>query len=639
MTKLTQLITESQLIALQRQYYNKAKKNIEENNKQKFKGLMEIISSEVTIMTAIHNMKSNHGSKTVGTDDKMINDFLEESYEFVIQTVKEQLTNYSPSAIRRVHIPKGNGKYRPLGIPTILDRIIQECIRIIIEPILEAQFFKHSYGFRPYRETAHAIERIVYVNNRVGYHIAIEGDIKGCFDNMSHRVLIKQLWNMGIKDRRLLTIINKMLKSPIMEDGNIRPNDIGLPQGGILSPLLANAYMHKLDSWVTREWEEKKLRSVKSTRPATALRNHSNMNNPEFFVRYADDWVLLTDSLSSAEYWKSKITKYLSEAMKLELSQEKTHITNMKKKPIKFLGFLIKARPMGKKGKYLGYVYPDRDRLELKIKGLKEQFKRVRFASNSDWRIHEINILNSKLRGIINYYSSATGVNLSMREFKERVKYASYKSIKKHGAKWVPANQCINLKLAYSERTEQVPAIKYKNEWYGIISLSFATWQKVPCKNQLETPYTIEGQKMYLTRTGKIPLMVRVQELVNSPTYGKYIKNSNPKKKRLYTFEFFMNRCYAFNRDKGKCKICGKYLYPSQTETHHIDSTLPTDKLNKITNLATTCECCHENIHKKNFNIEECKLDDKKIKKLLKYRQIIQDRISNNIPNNALSNR
>ena len=626
MTKLTNLKAESDLVEIQRKLFETAKQNSKENKKLKFKGLMEIISSEITIMTAIHNMKSNQGSKTVGTDNKTIRDFLEESYEFVIDTVKEQLNNYNPSAIRRVHIPKGNGKLRPLGIPTILDRIIQECIRIVIEPILEAQFFEHSYGFRPYREASHAIERIVYINNRVGYHIAVEGDIKGCFDNMNHRVLIKQLWNMGIKDRRLLAIINSMLKSPIEEGEEIRENTIGLPQGGILSPLLANAYMHKLDKWVTREWECKKLRSAKAARPASVMRKYGTINNPEFFVRYADDWVLITDSLKSAQYWKAKIAKYLKYEMKLELSEEKTHITNMKKKPIQFLGFNIKARPIGPNGKYVGYVYPNSERLGKKVKDLKEQLHKVRYASNLDWTIHEINILNSKIRGIMNYYSSATGVNETMRAYKEYLKYACYKAIKKRGGKWIPANQCVNLKLTFNERTEQVPAIKYGDDWYGIISIGFATWQKVACKNQEETPYSHKGVQLYMNRTGKLPLGLRVQELVNSTSYGKYIKNKgsgNLRRKRLYTFEFFMNRCYAYNRDKGKCKVCGKALFASEVETHHIDYTVPNDKLNKINNLATVCEECHENIHRNSIEELITNMDGKQYKKLLKYREII----------------
>lgn len=625
MTKLTIPKTEQELADIQRDFFEKATHNKENRLKQKFKGLLEIISSEVTIMTAIHNIKSNNGSKTKGTDDKIINDYLEKSYDEVINIIQEQFKQYNPRSIKRVHIPKSNGKLRPLGIPTMIDRIIQECIKIVIEPILEAQFFKHSYGYRPYREGAHAVERIVYINNRIGYHIAVEGDIKGCFDNMNHRIIIKQLWNMGIKDKRLLAIINSMLKAPIQEDGLISESKIGLPQGGILSPLLANAYMHKLDTWITREWELKKLRTAKAACVSTTLRKYSTINNPAFFVRYADDWVLLTDSLESAQYWKAKITKYLSDTMKLELSQEKTHITNMKKKPIKFLGFKIKSLPIGKQGKFLGYVYPDEERLEPKIRELKEQLHKVRKATNRDWVIHEINILNSQIRGIMNYYSSATGVNLAMRKYKENLKYSSYKALKKWGGKWKPANQCVNLKISYEERSEQVPAIKYKDQWYGIISIGFATWQKVACKNQEENPFTPKGTSLYFNRTGKTPLGKRVQELIDTTQYGSYILRQGIRnnRSRLYTFEFYMNRCYAFNRDKGKCKVCGKFMYPSSTVTHHINYILPNEKVNKIGNLATLCEPCHNDIHNKQANFECKRLQSTELKKLYKYRDII----------------
>ena len=151
------------------------------------------------------------------------------------------------------------------------------------------------------------------------------------------------------------------------------------------------------------------------------------------------------------------------------------------------------------------------------------------------------------------------------------------------------------------------------------------TWERVSCKNPDETPYTSEGMQKYMTRTGKKPIQARVQELIDTTSYGNYIKRqqSNYRENRLYTFEFYMNRCYAFNRDKGKCKICGKYLYPNQTETHHINIRLPNDKVNKITNLATVCADCHENIHRKLFNPEDVGLESNKLKKLNKYRDIV----------------
>lgn len=625
MTKLKEPKTEVELRKILDNLFALAKDNHTNNRTQKFNGLLEVIASEVVILTAIHNIKSNQGSTTVGIDKKDINDILQGDFEENIKIIKNNIYEYNPNEIRRVYIKKANGKLRPLGIPTIMDRIIQECIRIVIEPIFEAQFFKQSYGFRPFRETSHAVERIIYVNNRVGYHWAVEGDIKGCFDNMNHRVMIKQLYNMGIKDRRVLAIINTMLKSPINDNGEVIKCTVGIPQGGIISPLLANAYMHKLDMWVSKSWEEKSLRTAKVARPASTLRQYSTITKPEFFIRYADDWVIITNNKSSAEYWKYKVGKYLRDTMKLELSEEKTHVTNMRKKAIKFLGFKIKVVQKGKKGKYVGYSYPIEERLVEKLKSLKQQFHNIRFASDKEWTVHEINILNSKLRGIINYYSSATGVNEVFRNYREWIKYASYKSIKKRGGQWIPVNQCSNLKPTYGDRTEQVAAIKVENEWVGIISLSFATWTKVPCFNQDMTPYTEYGRELYAIKNKKRPLQSRVEELLETP-YGDYIKgrNSSSRRRKLYSLEFYLNRCYAFNRDKGKCKICDNQLNPKLTETHHINDKLPPNQVNKITNLASLCRDCHHNVHSTvdpNILYESKKHKDK----LIKYRDKFQE--------------
>ncbi|MFZ2463515.1 MAG: reverse transcriptase domain-containing protein, partial [Caldibacillus thermoamylovorans] len=275
--------------------YAITKECLEKGDIPRFKGLTEIASSDVVIVSAIHKIKANRGSKTAGTDGQTINDILTQNYNAVINFVKRSFKKYKPKPIRRVFIPKpGKKEKRPLGIPTIADRIIQECVRMTIEPILEAQFFQHSYGFRPYRDTKHAIERCVFICNRIGYNWVIEGDIKGFFDNVDHTILIKQLWHMGIRDRRMLMIIKAMLKAGVMKETKV--NEMGTPQGGILSPLLANVYLHKLDQLITREWEEKRMRNGTTIRTAkfNSLRNYSTITRPEFYVRYADDWVLFT---------------------------------------------------------------------------------------------------------------------------------------------------------------------------------------------------------------------------------------------------------------------------------------------------------------------------------------------------------
>lgn len=412
--------------------YAITKECLEKGDIPRFKGLVEIASSDVVIVSAIHKIKANQGSKTAGTDGQTINDILTQNYDEVINFVKRCFKNYKPKLIRRVYIPKpGKKKKRPLGIPTIADRTIQECVRMTIEPILEAQFFQHSYGFRPYRDTKQAIERCVFICNRIGYNWVIEGDIKGFFDNVNHTILIKQLWHMGIRDRRMLMIIKAMLKAGVMKETKV--NEIGTPQGGIISPLLANVYLHKLDQWITREWEEKKMRNGTAIRTSkfNSLRNHSTITRPEFYVRYADDWVLFTDSRENAEKWKYRIKKYLKENLKLELSDDKTLITNIKKKPMKFLGFKIKMLPHGKNGKYVGYASADTEKVKRKVEQIKKDLRELKFVSNQEWLVTDINRINSKIRGIINYYSSAPSINRDVRQFREILKYASYKAIKK----------------------------------------------------------------------------------------------------------------------------------------------------------------------------------------------------------------
>jgi len=312
------LESESNLQSILDYLYATTKQAIEEGKLPKFKNLLELAKSEITIITAIHNIKSNHGSKTAGTDGVIIPNILQQQYPEVIQMVKNALDNYNPHLLRRVWIPKpGKDEKRPLGIPAVIDRIVQEILRIIIEPIMEAQFFKHSYGFRPMRDTHMALERATNVCHNTGYHWIIEGDIKGCFDNINHTKLIKQLWHMGIHDRRILMIIKKMLKAGIMDE--IKTIELGTPQGGIISPLLANVYLHKLDKWIVREWEEKKTKhEYTHTNRVKALKK-TNLK-PAYLIRYADDWILITNTKANAEKWKRRIEKYLDTKLKLKLS-------------------------------------------------------------------------------------------------------------------------------------------------------------------------------------------------------------------------------------------------------------------------------------------------------------------------------
>lgn len=256
--------TETQLREILDKLYQHSKEAYGVGNRPAFNGLLEIMSAETTIVTAIHNIKSNRGSKTPGVDSKTMRNYLQRPFPRVVKEIQSAFKNFEPQKIRRVYIDKpGKAEKRPLGIPTIRDRIVQECMRIVLEPIFEAQFFAHSYGFRPMRDAPTAMERAKVLIHHTGYYWIIEGDISKCFDRIDHAILLKRLYHIGVRDRRVLQIIKAMLKAGIMDECEV--NEEGTPQGGLISPLLANVYLDIMDEWITKQWECKKTRTTYST--------------------------------------------------------------------------------------------------------------------------------------------------------------------------------------------------------------------------------------------------------------------------------------------------------------------------------------------------------------------------------------
>ena len=256
-------------------------------NGANFNKLYEKIIEESNILLAYRNIKANTGSNTKGTDGKTIKDVADMTNEQVIAMVRARLSKYRPQSVRRVEIKKDNGKLRPLGIPTMSDRLIQQCILQILEPICEAKFHNHSFGFRPNRSTEHAIATMYKMINCQNLHFVVDIDVKGFFDNVDHGKLLKQMWTMGIQDKELLCIISAMLKAEI--EGIGIPIK-GTPQGGILSPLLSNVVLNELDWWISDQWEslETSYPYVQNCHKTYALKNNSRLKEC-YIVRYADD--------------------------------------------------------------------------------------------------------------------------------------------------------------------------------------------------------------------------------------------------------------------------------------------------------------------------------------------------------------
>lgn len=402
---------------------------------EKFSCLMELILSRDNILLAYRNIKANGGSYTAGTDNRNITEIGSMPPEKVVEKVRHIVTGsehgYRPKPVRRKEIPKPNGKTRPLGIPCIWDRLVQQCIKQILEPICEAKFCNNSFGFRPNRSVEHAIAKTYTMLQRQNLHYVIEFDIKGFFDNVNHSKLIKQMWALGIQDRQLIFIIKRILTAPIyMPDGHTIIPDKGTPQGGIISPLLANIVLNELDWWVVSQWEEHPL--------AIERGRHRMLNGREVFdkshgyrlmkttrlkemyiVRYADDFRIFCRNRDDAVKVKEAVTQWIEERLKLEVSPEKTRIVNTRKRWSEFLGFKIRVIP--KNHHYVVKSAICDKKAEIERAKLVEQAKNIARPRENKSCLLELQLYNSMVLGIQNYYQLATCISLDCRKIHRQV--------------------------------------------------------------------------------------------------------------------------------------------------------------------------------------------------------------------------
>ena len=618
--------TETELRALLDKLYQQSREAREAGERPAFKGLLEIMSAEATIVTAIHNIKSNHGSDTPGVDNKtMKRDYLQKSYKWVINDIRTAFEKFEPQKVRRKYIDKpGKKEKRPLGIPTIRDRIVQECMRIVMEPIMEAQFFEHSYGFRPMRDTAMALERLNFITFHTGYYWFVEGDISKCFDHIDHATLLRRLYHMGIKDRRVLQIIKQMLKAGVLDECEV--NEEGTMQGGIISPLLANVYLDIMDEWVTKQWELKHTEHAYNQDSAKRRALKKTNLVPGFLVRYADDFVIITDSREHAEFWKASLQAFLETGMKLTLSKEKTLITDVRKKHACFLGYEFRVvKGKGEHG-YVTRTRPDRERLCRKVDALTDSIKKIPRETSREKLIDEINRINSQIRGVIQYYQCCTWVSVSMEKYGRKLQLAASRRLKQFKGKWIPAKETQNLPRIHQNYRQKLPSVKYRDIYIGVTSLTFCQWQETRGKNPKETPYTEEGRDINFRRTKKKRIQARLDELYSDNVTTAVLKG---KWGHLNNFEFVMNRAYALNRDRLKCRVCGKWLIDNTPYTHRINPRLPLDRVNRVNNLISVHRKCYQAINMPGMDVSTFDADAQK--RIRKYREkLVISHTSNN---------
>jgi RNA-directed DNA polymerase len=372
----------------------------EQDKNHKFFDLYHLLYDMNWLRLAHDYVKQNAGSVTAGCDGITMTDFdenLEDNLEELARALKAGA--FEPHPVRRVYIPKSNGKVRPLGIPSIRDRIVQEALRMILEPIYEADFSQYSFGFRPSRCTMDAIKCILWsTTEKKKYFRVIEGDISSYFDTINHKELLKPLGDR-IQDEKLLRIIWKFLRAGVVEGKLFKDTKQGTPQGGIISPLLANIYLHELDQYMERY-------TSLSKREKTQRRQTGQANF--VYVRYADDFVVLSNgNKEQVEALREELYQFLKEKLRLNLSKEKTQITNLND-GFNFLGFRV-HRTMGQKGMGTKLLIPK--------KAVAAVIEKITAATNKTTHQDSINAkilgLNRIIGGWCRYYqytSQATTV-------------------------------------------------------------------------------------------------------------------------------------------------------------------------------------------------------------------------------------
>ncbi|HBG8469952.1 TPA: group II intron reverse transcriptase/maturase [Clostridioides difficile] len=464
---------------------NLSKQTIKENCQ--FERLYRNLFNKDFYYKAYSRIYKNKGSATVGTDGSTADGFGEKTIEEIMNSLSNE--SYMPKPLRRVDIPKKNGKTRPLGIPSFKDRIVQEICRAILEAIYEPTFFRQSHGFRPNRSCQTALDEMMYDFRGVSWFI--EGDIKGFFDNIDHHVLIVIL-RKKIKDEKFIRLMWKFLRAGYLEDWKYYNTYSGTPQGGIISPILANIYLNEFDKFVIEEiggefnrgkakdrkrnpeirrYEmrnsrlKKKIEGMDEGMERDALIKeykenkkhmlsipyHANCNDEYWsikYIRYADDFVIgLCGSKDDCINIKTAISYFLEKNLKLELSEEKTLITHSNDKAT-FLGYDITIRRDNRVTKDKNGVKKRMHNLAVQLlipEGTIEKIitnkKMVRDINAKKWiPIHRPELMklsaleivetyNAELRGIYEYFSMAENVSSKMWQLRYVMEYSCIKTL------------------------------------------------------------------------------------------------------------------------------------------------------------------------------------------------------------------
>jgi group II intron reverse transcriptase/maturase len=338
---------------------------------RKWYSLIDKVYSRSNLLAAFDKVKRNKGSKTAGIDGVSVKKFKEHLGDNLCQLHEELKSGtYKPEAVKRGYIEKEDGSKRRLGIPTMRDRVVQQALLNILQPIFDPDFHPSSYGYRPNRSAHHAIAKAERFTRHYGLEHVVDMDLSKCFDTLSHNLILTAV-NEKVSDGKVLTLISDFLKSGIVEDGKFSPTETGSPQGGIISPLLTNIYLNRFDQYM-------KGKGIR-------------------IVRYADDILIFARTKSEVGKYRAMATDYLEKDLLLVVNTDKTHLTNLQE-GIPYLGIVLRDYGVSVSEKSIGKF--------------KEKVRKLTPRRQGRKLFYYIDELNQLLKGFTMYYRIALSKKL-----------------------------------------------------------------------------------------------------------------------------------------------------------------------------------------------------------------------------------
>jgi group II intron reverse transcriptase/maturase len=525
----------------------------------RFKDLHHLICRPDWIEYALSSVLLNQGARTAGIDGVTRKQFQDEDYRAnFTKELRLELKSkaYQPAPARRQWIPKPKGGQRPLGICIIRDRTVQMLLKMLLEPIAESDFLECSYGFRLGRRTMDCIGVCRrYIQRGSKFFYVVEGDIRGCFDEIRHDHLMA-IMQQRIADRQILQLIERFLKAGVLDGQWYQPTEEGVPQGSVMSPLLANLYLHQFDLWWWRKY------GVLTTREKTKRRLSGQPNCR--LIRYADDWLLLSNGTKQqAEELREEVRQYLWDELGLELNLAKTKVTHAAD-GFEFVGFHLQWLTPSNRKPWLRAQPTDNN-----IKRFKDKIRRMTQGQQIGDPLSKIHALNRVLRGWVLYYRHA-----NVKDIAHKLDWWVYKRLThwlgRHH-KWRVRRVLANYEHQQHNRRKNLATLDENGHLAFLYRMS-------------DLPITQYRTRNYPNPYIDASYIVTQAKLIGETSLEPAAWNGGSRHA-----EWQEHRRQILERDRYTCQHCGG---KDNLEVHHIQ---PRHKrgTDNPSNLVTVCEHCH----------------------------------------------